>query len=93
MKIFMNPMILPFYAVAGSLMAELVLVYYYLQKGGLPKWYRQRVFYVVRIGIAIGAGILPSVFAAETLTAAFALGVGAPLVVNQITASFNKVNK
>jgi len=38
MKIFMNPMILPFYAVAGSLMAELVLLYYYLQKGGLPKW-------------------------------------------------------
>jgi hypothetical protein len=87
----MNIAILALYAVAGSFLAELVSVYYRLHRGKkLPACYSQRFFYLVRVGIALGAGLLPSVFAVDTATAAFALGVGAPIVINQVYDAINR---
>jgi hypothetical protein len=82
----MNVYLLYGYSVVGSVLAECVAAHHYLRRHQrLPARYRKGSFYVVRAAIALGAGVLPVVFAVETASAAFALGVGAPLIINQLS--------
>jgi hypothetical protein len=82
-----------FYAVVGSILAECAAAYHFFCRSQrLPARYRKGSFYVVRATIALGAGILPAVFAVQTAPAAFALGVGAPLIINQLSRGFNPSN-
>ena len=79
------------YAVIGSLLAECMGAYdHLLRSQSLPRRYKKASFYVLRGVIAIGAGVLPGVFAAETASAAFALGVSAPLIINRLAKGFSE---
>jgi len=79
-----------FYAVTGSILAECAAAYHYMVRSRkLPARYRSISFYAVRASIALGAGVLPGVFAVESPSAAFALGIGAPLIINQLSKGFS----
>ena len=79
------------YAMVGSLLAECVAARNFLCRNQkLPARYRRVSFYIVRATIALGAGVLPVVFNVETASTAFALGIGAPLVINQISRRFSE---
>lgn len=81
------------YAVLGSVLAECAAAHNYLRRSQrLPARYRKFSFYTVRVAIALGAGVLPTVFAVETGSTAFALGVGAPLIINQLSKGFSDGN-
>jgi hypothetical protein len=83
--------ILCVYGVIGSILAECIEIERFFRQGQrLPKCYRRPCFYVVRAIIALGAGLLPDVFAVESASAAFALGVGAPLVMNQLRTGLGR---
>ena len=79
------------YAVIGSVLAECAGAYgHFLHNQRLPARYKKCSFYVVRGTIAIGAGVLPAIFAVESASAAFALGVGAPLIINRFSKAFRE---
>jgi len=48
-------------------------------------------FYLTRGGIAIGAGVLPLVFSAQTPKLAFSLGLVAPLAISRIAGVISAV--
>ena len=79
------------YAVIGSVLADCAGAYgHFLHNQRLPARYKKCSFYVVRGTIAIGAGVLPAIFAVESASAAFALGVGAPLIINRFSKAFRE---
>jgi hypothetical protein len=79
------------YAVTGSVLAECAAAYDCLRRNQrLPARYEKMSFYVVRGAIALGAGVLPVIFTVDTASAAFTLGVGAPLVINQLSRGFSE---
>ena len=79
------------YAVIGSVLAECAVAYRHLCRNQrLPARYRKVSFYIVRVTIALGAGVLPVVFSVETASAAFAMGIGAPLIINQLSRGFSE---
>ena len=63
---------LAWYAIAGSVLAELVVVYQYLSRDKrVPARYRITVFYVIRASIALGAGVCLKSSASKPRTAPF----------------------
>jgi hypothetical protein len=73
------------YSIVGSAMSELAAAYQYLCRNPrLPARYYTKTFYVVRTSLAVGAGVLPLIFGVTTPTAAFALGICAPVIIKRL---------
>lgn len=79
------------YAVLGSLLSECVPLYNRLRLNKpLPRRYKHLAYYIVRVLIALGAGLLPYLLDVQSPSEAFAIGAGAPIILHNLAQRYSK---
>jgi len=68
------------FGAAGSLLVEVVNVLTCFQKGKIPQRYSKVMFWVVRVLLVVGAGVIAVAHEVQTKILAIHLGVATPLI-------------